>query len=64
MKKYRNLDTGEIWTEEEVKESFEQFKDEIIDDAGNPKYSSYEEYMEEMLSQGRQRIGGLEEVEE
>ena len=64
MKKYRNIDTGEIWTEEEVKESFEQFRDEIIDDDGKPKYSSYEEYLEEMLSQGRQRIGGLEEVEE
>lgn len=64
MKKYRNIDTGEIWTEEEVKESFEQFRDEIIDDAGNPKYSSYEEYIEEMLNQGRQKIAGLEEVEE
>lgn len=63
MKKYRNLDTGEIWTEEEIKESFNQFRDEMIDD-GKPKYSSYEEYLEEMLSQGRQRIGGLEEVEE
>lgn len=57
MKKYMVIDTGEIWTEEELKEVFEQFRDEM-------QYESFEEYMEKMLSQGRQRTGGLIEVEE
>ena len=28
MKKYRNTTTGEIWTEEEIREAYEQFKHE------------------------------------
>jgi hypothetical protein len=57
MKKYRDIDSGEIWTEEEVREQFEQFKDEM-------PYESFDDYMDDMLSKGRQRITGLEEVEE
>lgn len=57
MKKYRNIDTGEIWTEEEVRKEFEDFKDEM-------SYESFDDYMDDMLSKGRQRITGLEEVEE
>ena len=57
MKMYRNIDTGEIWTEEEIRKEFEDFKDEM-------PYESFDEYMDDMLSKGRQRITGLEEVEE
>ena len=57
MKKYRDIDSGEIWTEEEVRKQFELFKDEM-------PYESFDEYMDDMLSKGRQRITGFEEVEE
>lgn len=57
MKKYRDIDSGEIWTEEEVREQFELFKDEM-------SYESFDDYMDDMLSKGRQRITGFEEVEE
>ena len=57
MKKYRDIDSGEIWTEEEVREQFEQFKDEM-------PYESFDDYMDDMLSKGRQRITGFEEIEE
>lgn len=57
MKKYRNIDTGEIWTEDEIKEQFEMFKDEM-------QYDSLDDYMDSMLSKGRQRITGFEEFEE
>ena len=64
MKKYMVFDTGEICTEDEVKESFEQQQYEILDDDDNIKYESFEAYMEDMLSLGRQRIGGMIEIEE
>ena len=28
MKKYRNLDTGEVWTLEEIKQAYDQFRHE------------------------------------
>lgn len=57
MKKYRDIDSGEIWTEEELMEQYELFKDEM-------QYESFDDYMDDMLSKGRQRITGFEEVEE
>lgn len=56
---YRNIDTNEVYTLEEVKESYEKFKWEISD---NPV--DFEEYLENMLNQGRAGTGGLVEVEE
>ena len=57
MKMYLVFDTGEIWTEKEIKEAYEQFKDEM-------KYDSFEDYMDEMLRMGKNREGGLIEIEE
>ena len=57
MKKYIIFDTGEIWTEDEIKEQFEMFKDEM-------QYDLFDDYMDDMLSLGRQRIGGMIEIEE
>lgn len=57
MKKYIIFDTGEIWTEDEIKEQLEMFKDEM-------QYDSFDDYMDDMLSRGRQRTGGMIEVEE
>lgn len=56
MKKmYLNTNTGEIWTEDEVKEAFEQFGYE----AG---YECYEEYINKMLQNGRDGKSGLMEI--
>lgn len=55
-KRYQNLDTGETWTESEVKEAYEQFADEM-------EYDSYEDYLEAMLTLGKQNAGGLIELE-
>ena len=52
---YRNFDTNELFTEEEAKTLYEQFKDEM-------PYESYEDYMEDMLSKGRRKEGGLVEL--
>ena len=49
---YRNFDTNELFTEEEVKNLYEQFKDEM-------PYDSFEDYIEDMLSKGRRKEGGL-----
>ena len=55
MRMYRNFDTGEIFTEEEVREAYELFSEETPDE-------TFEIYMERMLEQGRQKTGGLEEI--
>ena len=56
--KYKNVDTGEVWTLEEVKEAYEDFKHEIADEA-----KSFEDYLDDMLDMGRRKEGGLEEIE-
>lgn len=56
MKKYLVLVTGEIWTEEEIEQAYNQFKEEM-------KYSSFEDYMEHMIQLGKYREGGFIEVE-
>lgn len=53
---YMNLDTGRIFSLKEVKESYEQFEDEL-------NYDSFDDYLDKMLDLGRQGIGGLVEVE-
>lgn len=54
-KMYKEFDTGEVYTLEELEEAFEQFKDEMA-------YTTFDEYMEEMLRQGREKVGGLVEA--
>ena len=58
MKKFRNIDTNEIWTLDEVKEAYEQFKYEISDEPAD-----FEDYLDDLLAQGRAGTGGLVEVE-
>lgn len=56
MKRYRCFDTGEIWTEEEIKEIYEgEF-------SLMKKYSTFEEYMERLLDLGRHNAGGVIEA--
>lgn len=58
MKYYRDLDTGMIWSEEEIRENYDLFKDEIEEE-----HASFEEFMEEKLLNGRVYGGyGYEEV--
>lgn len=56
---YKDFNTGEIFSEDEVKELFEQFKYEIYTEADMP---TFEAYLEDRLSMGRQGVGGLVEA--
>ena len=56
MKKYLVLTTGEVWTEEEIEQAYNQFKEEM-------KYNSFDEYMDQMIQLGKNREGGFIEVE-
>lgn len=60
MKAYKNLDTGEIWTEDEI------FGEVKLIYEGEPsltdEYPTFEEYLDHLLDLGRQGIGGLIEV--
>lgn len=55
MKTYRDFDTNNEWTEEEVKELYEQMWEL------HEVFPTYEEYLEYQLHLGRQKIGGLVE---
>lgn len=57
MKEYKNFDTGEIWTEEEIKKEYEAFRCEMEDDFG-----CFEDYLDHLLDMGRNRTGGLIEI--
>lgn len=58
MKQYRNIDTNEIWTEDEIKEIYEsEFN---LREA----YPTFAEYMDYLLDLGKKSEGGIEEVEE
>lgn len=52
---FQDFNTGEIYTLEELKQLFEQFKNEM-------NYSSFDDYLEKMLSLGYEKIGGLIEL--
>lgn len=52
---YRNFDTGEIWTEEELGEIYQQSIE------AQAMYVTYEDFLEAMLKLGKQGVGGLVE---
>ena len=54
MKYYMNFDTGVFWTEDEVRQLYEQFRSEDFD--------SFDDYLEQMLDLGKQFEGGLVEL--
>lgn len=54
-KLYMNFDTGVVWTEDEVRQMYEQFRSEDFD--------SFEDYLDQMLDLGKQCEGGLVLVE-
>ena len=54
---YKNIDTNEVYTLDELKESFEQFKHEM-------SFDTFEDYMDHFLRMGREGTGGFVEFEE
>ena len=57
MKLYKNIDTNEIWTLEEIKDSYESVKYEISDEP-----ESFESYLDDLLQKGYAGQGGLVET--
>ena len=55
--RYKDFDTGEEYTIDELKVTYKQFENEM-------QYDSFEDYLEKMLDLGRQKIGGLVEIED
>ena len=55
--KYMDFDTGEMCSENEIKEVFETEPDLVSN------YSSFENYLECLLNLGHQRVGGIIEIE-
>ena len=54
---YRNFDTGELFTKKEVEDLYLWFEDEL-----EGKYEDFDEYLDDLLAQGRAGTGGLVEV--
>lgn len=48
---YKDLNSGIIYTEKEVREAYEMYAEEMV-------YESFEDYMSQMLAEGQQKIGG------
>lgn len=55
MKTYRNIDTNETWTMEEIEEIYDS------EESLQEEYGTFDEYLEHLLDLGRQRIGGVVE---
>ena len=55
--RYKDFDTGEEYTLDELKATYKQFENEM-------QYDNFEDYLEKMLDLGRQKIGGLVEIED
>lgn len=64
MRKYLVLNTGVVWTENEIRKSFEQFSDEIFDENGDRKFDTFEEYLDYELDLGKRGESGFIEVED
>ena len=54
---YMDFDTGEKYTLDELKTIYNQQEDEM-------RYDSFEDYLDNALALGRQKIGGLVETDE
>lgn len=67
MKNYKDLVTGEFWSEEELRKLFEQFRDDDaiydeFDEFVGYRHESFEDYLDEMIVLGRHRQGGLAQI--
>lgn len=52
MKVFLNVDSGFVWTEDEIRKAHEQFGD-----------GSFEDYFDEQIRLGKQGVSGLVEIE-
>ena len=57
MRYFKNFDTGEIWTREEIKKSFDAVRYELPD-----PNMDFDVYLENLLALGRDGVGGLVEI--
>jgi len=53
---YQNLDTGELWTKEEIEEAYRN-NSELVE-----QYQTFENYFEHLLELGREHSGGIVEA--
>ena len=53
MKTYKNIDTGESWTADEIREIYE------AEESLKEQYSTFEQYLEYLLELGKQKTGGI-----
>ncbi len=58
MRRFFDFDTGETWTEKELLEEFFRY------DGKDENGETIESYLDRALKQGRDRTGGLIELEE
>ena len=63
MKIYMDFDTGETYTEKELRKAFEDVFEDFRNDYGETPFRSFEDYIEKMLTLGRERKGGFLKVE-
>lgn len=54
---YKNFDTGELWTEEEIREEYE------AEESLRENHETFEAYLEHLLDLGRQKCGGIVEAD-
>ena len=54
---YKNFDTGEIFTKKEIERRYNWIEDEL-----EGKYKNFDEYLDDLVKQGRVITGGLIEV--
>lgn len=50
---YKDFDTGELWSKEELEEAYNQAWEV------HEEFPTFEEYFEYQLDLGRQRVGGI-----
>ena len=55
---YKNFDTGELWTEEEIREEYN------AEEGLAESYGTFEDYLEYLLSLGMQKVGGIVEADQ
>ena len=59
MKKYMNVDTGVVWTLEEIRKGYDDFR---FDSEYMRQFESFGDYLEDQLSLGRSGQGGIVEA--
>ena len=59
MRHFKNIDTGEIWSEEEIRTEYNNFKSESDYMRG---FDNFEEYLEDQIRLGKNRESGLSPI--